>query len=973
MDQFRQIGEVVGSLQALMILKHDIQINQKQCCLLFDMYVQAFDTISEGIKHNLRLNERNTKWKALEHPMRELHRIFKEGEMYIKSCLDVKDLWGKAISLHLNKDCVEFHVHNLFCCFPVVIEAIETVAEISGFDEEDMQKRRTALARKYEGESMCDPRFFQWMFGKQYLVTREICSELENCWKEDRWYLVEMIRRKMHAAESLAINEHSLAEILLKKLDGSEQLKRTMLLPSSILIGASDYHVKRRLGSWGGHVKEINWLGETFALRNFFGELIEPLVAEISLVFSLSHPNILQYHCGFYDEEKKEGYLVMELMNKSLGAYMKEHSGQKKRGPFSVQVAVDIMLQIARGMEYLHSRKIYHGELNPFNVLLKPRNESYFHAKVKGFGLTSIKSNYKAADDNNAAESFIWYAPEVLTEKEKPESKCTYKYTEKADVYSYGMICFQLLTGKTPFDEHLQGEKMARNIRTGGRPLFPYPSPKYLANLTRKCWQTNPNLRPSFSSLCRILHYIKKVLVINPGHGQPECPPPLVDYCEIEAGYSKKFLGEDSTGLAPVSQIPFQMFAYILVEKERISGNSKDKHWDSSHYGFSGHKTASMQSDDEHMAEIDDLFFAPSDRRSVCSEIIERKDSRFWDQRTVISETPLKKVFSLDQMSVGSESPKEKFPAPAPAANEKTIYADIPERKATLTPSGDQFSPRVDTPGKTILSMRKNQKLNFLKIQANAMHPKTDDRKPSSSVAAEQKIASSGISEKKNSSGDQILTYFEIQENKHAPDDQKLTSSATPEEKNSSDNQKLKDSKSPEKKQSSTANVKTIHGDRKTLSRRTKSKNPEKKVLSSPEANRTSMLSENPETIASEPRNSKVSVKKAPFHKKILDKESSTAPEKLTDPSPRSSPARVKRIQSSTMSSPTQTPKASPFPRSPAMTSSGYGYQSPSASPLNPRSRYPRVNREYNLPSAMSPHRPRKPHSTSNSQCVQNS
>ncbi|KAG5593321.1 hypothetical protein H5410_043835 [Solanum commersonii] len=972
MDQFRQIGEVVGSLNALMVLKHDIQINQKQCCLLFDMYVQAFDTISEGIKHNLRLNERNTKWKALEHPMKELHRIFKEGEMYIKSCLDVKDLWGKAISLHLNKDCVEFHVHNLLCCFPVVIEAIETVAEISGFDEEDMQKRRTALAKKYEGESMCDPRFFQWMFGKQYLVTREICSELESCWKEDRWYLVEMISQNMNAAENLAINEHRLAEILLKKLDGSKQLRQIMFLPSSVLIGASDYHVKRRLGSRGGHVKEIQWLGETFALRNFFGELIEPVVAEISLVFSLSHPNILQYHCGFYDEEKKEGYLVMELMSKSLATYIKEHSSQRKKGPFTVQVAVDIMLQIARGMEYLHSRKIYHGELNPSNLLLKPRNpsaESYFHAKVKGFGLKSIKSSYNKAADENSAESFIWYAPEILTEKEKPESKCTYKYTEKADVYSYGMICFQLLTGKAPFDEHLQGEKMAQNIRTGERPLFPHPSPKYLVNLTRKCWQTNPDLRPSFSSLCRILHYIKKVLVINPGHGQPECPPPLVDYCEIEAGYSKKFPGEDSTGLAPVSQIPFQMFAYRLVEKERISGNSKGKHWDSSHYGYSSHRTASMQSDNEHMDAMDDLFFGPSDQRSVCSEIIESKDPRFWDQRSVISETPLRTVSSFEQMSVSSESPKEKFPA---AANEKSIYDDILERKEILTPSGDQSSPCVDTtPRKAISSMRKNKKLNLLEIQENVMSTKTDDRKPSSS---EQKTVSPVISEKKNSSGDdQLLTYSEIQEKKQAPDDQKLTSSATPVEQNSSDNQQPKDSQSPEKKQSSTAaNVKTIRGDpsqRKALSRRTKSKNPEKKVLSNPEANQNSMLSEK---TAAKPSNSKVSVKKAPFHKKLQDEESSTTPEKLTDPSPRSSPARVKRIHSSTMSSPTRSLKGS-SPRSPAITTYGNGYQSPCASPLNPCSRYARVSREPHLSSAMSPSRPRKPQSISNSQSVHNS
>lgn len=131
MEQFRQVGEVVGGLKALMVLKHDIPINQRQCCLLFDMFVLAFETISDEIRQNLRLDDRSINWKPLEYPMKELYRVFKEGEQYIRFCLDFNNWWGKAISLHLNRDCVEFHIHNLLTCFPVVIEAIETVAEFS--------------------------------------------------------------------------------------------------------------------------------------------------------------------------------------------------------------------------------------------------------------------------------------------------------------------------------------------------------------------------------------------------------------------------------------------------------------------------------------------------------------------------------------------------------------------------------------------------------------------------------------------------------------------------------------------------------------------------------------------------------------------------------------------------------------------------------------------------------------------------
>ncbi|KAL2478708.1 Protein kinase superfamily protein [Forsythia ovata] len=122
--------------------------------------------------------------------------------------------------------------------------------------------------------------------------------------------------------------------------------------------------------------------------------------------------------CGFSDEERKECFLVMELMDRDLSSYIKELCGPRKRIPFSLPVAVDLMLQIARGMEYLHSKKIYHGNLNPYNVLIKARNISKYgclQAKVSGFGLSSsISLMQKAPKSPSGQLPFIWYAPEVL-------------------------------------------------------------------------------------------------------------------------------------------------------------------------------------------------------------------------------------------------------------------------------------------------------------------------------------------------------------------------------------------------------------------------------------------------------------------------------------------------------------------------------------------------------------------------------
>ncbi|XP_057967827.1 uncharacterized protein LOC131157578 [Malania oleifera] len=656
MEQFRHIGEVLGSLKALMVLREDIQINQRQCCLLFDIFSLAFKTIAEEIRQNLRLEEKNTKWKVLDQPLKELHRIFKEGELYIRSCLDSKDWWGKAISLHQNKDPVEFHIHNLLCCFPVVIEAIETAGEISGLDPDEMQKKRVMLDRKYERE-WNDPKLFQWKFGKQYLVPRELCSRFDSVWREDRWLLLETIKEKMKSG-SVGKYEQKLGDLLLKKISGTEKFN-AKLFPSSILLGSKEYHVRRRLGG-GSQYKEIQWLGESFALRHFFGE-IESLNTEISSLLALSHPNLVQNLCGFYDEEKKECSLVMELMNKDLCHYIKEMSGPKRRIPFSLPVAVDIMLQIARGMEYLHSQKMYHGDLNPSNVFLKARSpftEGYFYAKVSGFGLSSVNSHFSrnspsqnGTGNGNGNHPFIWYAPEVLAEQEKPGNACGSKYTEKADVYSFGMLCFEILTGKVPFEDgHLQGDKMSRNIRAGERPLFPFCSPKYLANLTRRCWQTDPIQRPSFFSICRILRYIKRFLVMNPNHSEPELPLPLVDYCDLEAGFLKTVPREGGYDPASVSQIPFQMFAYRLVEKERTTVNLKNKSWDSAS------EAACPIFEEDNLGTVEDPVLLSIDGRSVCSEITEKK--------TTLS---LKKSSEL-KASRGTVMPRSQLPRPSPSS-----------------------------------------------------------------------------------------------------------------------------------------------------------------------------------------------------------------------------------------------------------------------------------------------------------------
>ncbi|CAL9084445.1 unnamed protein product [Musa textilis] len=581
MEQFRQIGEVLGSIKALMMFRSEIRISRHQCCLLVDAFDHAFESVAEEMRNHLRFDEKLIKWKALEHPLRELHRIFREGEQYLRQCLEPSDWWGKAIALTHNTDCVEFHLHDLLWCVPIVMEAIENVGEITGTDQEEIGRKKLVFSKKYEKEWM-EPKLFQLKFGKSYLASQELCNRMETAWREDRWVLSETIAEKRSpGSKPLSKQENRLAELLV--------CPKGKLFPCSALVGSNDYQVRRRFGS-GNNYKEVQWMGESFVVKHVIGE-IEPLMSEISLLSCISHTNVVHYMYSFVDEEK-ECFLLMELMTKDLSSYIKEISSTRRKVLFPLLVAVDIMLQIARGMEYLHSKNIYHGDLNPSNILVKTRNSSpdgYLHVKVTGCGLSPMKNSKPSANQAAATNPCIWYAPEVLLEQERSgESSSGSKCTEKADVYSFAMICFELLTGKIPFeDDHLQGDKMSKNIRAGVRPLFACQSPKYLTTLTKRCWQTDPSQRPSFSSICRVLRYIKRFLVMNPDHSQPDAPMPPADYYDLEISLCKRFTNWARKDVPRVSEIPFQMYAYRVAEREKTSTNIKDKCSDSGSEGAS--------------------------------------------------------------------------------------------------------------------------------------------------------------------------------------------------------------------------------------------------------------------------------------------------------------------------------------------------------------------------------------------------
>ena len=97
-----------------------------------------------------------------------------------------------------------------------------------------------------------------------------------------------------------------------------------------------------------------------------------------------------------------------------------------------------IALDIARGMEYIHSQGVIHRDLKPENVLI----DKEFHLKIADFGIACGEAYYDSPADDPG--TYRWMAPEMIKKK---------SYGRKVDVYSFGLILWEMVAGTIPYED----------------------------------------------------------------------------------------------------------------------------------------------------------------------------------------------------------------------------------------------------------------------------------------------------------------------------------------------------------------------------------------------------------------------------------------------------------------------------------------------------------------------------------------
>ncbi|XP_076362033.1 mitogen-activated protein kinase kinase kinase 20-like [Tachypleus tridentatus] len=216
------------------------------------------------------------------------------------------------------------------------------------------------------------------------------------------------------------------------------------------------------------------------------------LEKEAQVLSILSHKNVIKFY-GAVTQPPNFCIVTEYAENASLYAFLQE---QDHNSMLSFDRIINWSIDIASGMNYLHEEapvKVIHRDLKSKNVVISAN----FVAKICDFGASRFFGN---TTKMSLAGTLPWMAPEVI--------QCL-PSSESCDIWSYGVVLWELLTHEVPF-KGIEGFQIAwAVVEKDERLTIPSSCPPKFADLMKQCWKTDPKERPSFRQILKQLLCMK--------------------------------------------------------------------------------------------------------------------------------------------------------------------------------------------------------------------------------------------------------------------------------------------------------------------------------------------------------------------------------------------------------------------------------------------------------------------------------
>ncbi|KAL6258733.1 hypothetical protein P5V15_010683 [Pogonomyrmex californicus] len=282
--------------------------------------------------------------------------------------------------------------------------------------------------------------------------------------------------------------------------DGSEKsifskndsIKDWKISPKEISFGS-------RIGQGAfGTVYKADWYGpiavKTLNVKIPTEEQKNTFKNEVNVLRKTRHKNILL----FIGCISKPHFAIITQWCDGSSLYDHLHIKEHKFDPL---IIIFICKEISEGMEYLHSKDIYHRDLKSNNIFF----QNGLHVKIGDFGLAALKNDVEMiGQTRQPAGSVLWMAPEVIRMREP------FPYSFKSDVYSYGIVMYELCTSKLPYRDKGYGKDQIM-FMVGKGDLRPDLTkirpdiPNTLQKLLKRCIAFEREDRPEFLEIWNIL------------------------------------------------------------------------------------------------------------------------------------------------------------------------------------------------------------------------------------------------------------------------------------------------------------------------------------------------------------------------------------------------------------------------------------------------------------------------------------